>query len=217
MNNVGQKGNPWKLTHLCDPRGLPYDLGDENRVVNIRDLRDYFVSLVHHCNRMVMVGYQQGHARPSFKCLKSYSWWMSLNHDEKLLALITLDRRVPYYTSAIKNSIARADEEIALSREFPEKVLITRFENWIGEKGGGSKDAFFTEMKKVLSFFGAQFGDVELQKVYELYYGVGFTFDRGKMGRWREEFKQNHIDEFKKRWNEYLIRWGYESDAHWEL
>ncbi len=182
------------------------------KIINIRDLRDYFVSLKNWTNIVTKLPLEERLKRPAYKSIQADITWKEMNNDEQLMVLMTLDSRSPYYEKNILNSILSVD------KVFNSKTcLITRFEDWIGEKGGGSYEAYYSTIKKVLAFFGYHnISDSSIQKAYDAAYGKKTkTFYKGKTRSWEKEFNDQHIETFKEYWNKYLIKWGYETDKNW--
>ncbi|MCH9626112.1 MAG: hypothetical protein S4CHLAM123_13040 [Chlamydiales bacterium] len=214
LDNLQESRRPYSIGHLTDCQGNPLSMPFK-RVINIRDLRDYFVSLKYFTNKVVEIGMQRGESWMGFKPLSTYQAWLSMTEDEQLLALITLDDDIPYYKENILNNILCADAQVKQAVYDP-NILITRYESWIGEKGGGTAEAFKETIEKFLAHFGYSITPQEITHVYKKFYGKSLTFDKGKIGRWEEEFKEEHIIAFKMLWNEYLIDWGYEIEQDWE-
>lgn len=198
------------LSHVTDLEGNNiFDIRGK-AILNIRDLRDYFISLKNFTNKVVLIGLERGYEWPGFKTIDNYGPWLEMSEDEKLLALINLDPDIPYYENNIINNIKGIDRYLS-----QKNIIVTKYEDWIGERGGGSKKAFFNSLNKTLDFFGWKVGEKLKQNAYDVFYGDTITFDRGQMGYWKNEFKPEHKEAFKKLWNNYLVRWGYEKNDKW--
>ncbi|MCH9626113.1 MAG: hypothetical protein S4CHLAM123_13050 [Chlamydiales bacterium] len=214
LENLDGKKKSNSINHLTDCQGNPVPMSSK-RVINIRDLRDYFISLKSFTNKVVEIGLESGTNWPGFKPLCTYQAWLSMTDDEQLMALITLDESIPYYKENILNNVLCADAQVKQAVDDP-NILITRYESWIGEKGGGTAEAFTETIEKFLAHFGYTISSKKINNVYEKFYGKSVTFDKGSIGRWKAEFKEEHVLAFKGLWNEYLINWGYEVEKDWE-
>ncbi len=203
----------YQTAHLTDEQNNSYSFSGR-RVINIRDLRDFFSSLRSFSNKVIEKGIRTGITHGGFNPVDQCEEWMSMSADQQLMALITLSEPIPLPKLIILNSIIVADTQVQQSHYDP-SILITKFESWIGEKGGGSFSEFSTTLEKTLNHFGSSIEQETINHVYQNYYGDTATFDKGQIGRWKEDFKAEHIAAFKELWNNYLINWGYESDANW--
>ncbi|HVW99781.1 MAG TPA: hypothetical protein VHA52_05035 [Candidatus Babeliaceae bacterium] len=91
-----------------------------------------------------------------------------------------------------------------------------KFENLVGPKGGGTLDAQLQEIKNIARHIGIHLTDTQALKVSNELFGGTWTFREGKIGDWKNHFKQKHIDAFKKRAGQFLIYYGkYEKDNNW--
>jgi hypothetical protein len=89
--------------------------------------------------------------------------------------------------------------------------LCIKFEDLIGDKGGGSNDKQKGVIKKIVSYLGIDIGDVELGNIRgSLFSTKATTFRKGQIGSWRDEFKKEHIMAFDKVAGNILDIFGYE-------
>lgn len=96
-------------------------------------------------------------------------------------------------------------------------VLVVRFENLIGKKGGGNDELQKDEIKKIALFLGITFDDDIYQYVRNNLWGESPTFRTGLIGSWKRDFDETHVELFKKVAGHLLIQLGYESDMEWGL
>ncbi len=199
--------------HLINNTNTPYPYAPR-RVVNIRDLRDCFASFRSFADKFVQIGLERGKNWNNFKPIEQYKEWLSMTDDEKLMAFITLDPRIPLYENSILENIIFADIHVKEAR-YNQNILITKYESWVGEKGGGSFEEFSTTLKKFADHFEYSMSPELILNLYDTFWGNTLTFDQGKIGRWKTEFNAEHIAAFKNLWNNYLIEWGYEISEDW--
>ena len=144
-----------------------------------------------------------------------------------------LDPRLEKFkkTAAFLNTPLSPDALNMISRELygvestPQEShsLLVRFENLVGEKGGGSLNSQLEELKKIATFLNIPLSQDALSVIAHELYGIqslkntalAATFREGKIGAWRNTFKEEHKEKFKKRFNERLIALGYEKNDQW--
>ena len=121
---------------------------------------------------------------------------------------------------------------------YDQRVGSIRFEDLIGEQGGGGKKAQYEVIKKVAQHLGIRvdkklfkskyfkFNKLEkleigylnkkmLQKIENKLFGGTYTFRKGQIGEWQEYFTDYHKTIFKKVGGQLLIDLGYENDLRW--
>ena len=95
-------------------------------------------------------------------------------------------------------------------------VLIIKFEELIGQKGGGSRSSQINAINKICDFIGI---DMNIKKIAQLadnlYNPNSRTFVKGKIGAWKIYFNKDHIRLFKKILGKILIEMGYEKNEVW--
>ena len=108
-------------------------------------------------------------------------------------------------------------EKLALSVGWlgAESVQVVRFEDMIGEQGGGSKAQQIQTTIDIGSHIGLELSEAEALAVGERAFGQGHTFRQGRTDSWREVFDEEAKDLFKELAGEYLIQLGYEADDDW--
>lgn len=94
-------------------------------------------------------------------------------------------------------------------------AFLARFEDLIGERGGGSKKLQKRLLKDLSRFLEVEADGRTIQAVCESLFGGTYTFNKGMIGRWREEYSDAHKRMFKQEIGDLLIRLGYEKDNNW--
>ena len=98
----------------------------------------------------------------------------------------------------------------------PSRSLCTiRFENLVGEHGGGTLEAQQKEIQNLAKFLNMRLGKEKVDEIAAEIFGGTATFRSGQIGSWRDYFSNNHKKLFKLLYNHQLIRLGYEEDASW--
>lgn len=94
-------------------------------------------------------------------------------------------------------------------------VIITRFEELVGERGGGS-DAIQTKAIKALAnALNIQITTKQWEAIENDLFGGNKTFRKGQIGEWKEYFTEEHKIAFKTNLGTYLIKMGYEENDSW--
>jgi hypothetical protein len=211
-------------THFClDPqlecnyRALP----ELRKVISIRDLRDVAVSIVSQIKRSPWPG-MDSDERAVF---------LGAPFDEQLLFVIDYEYDVIEVAAKAPNSsqasLIRVAEQAALYAADPNN-LVCRYEDLVGEMGGGSLERQLHELRRMAQFIGAELSEEQVFEIAESLYGNEFdpfgkqgfehfhsTFSKGKIGAWRRAFKEEHKIAFKKKLGKALIELGYEDDDDW--
>ena len=97
------------------------------------------------------------------------------------------------------------------------KCLTLRFEDLVGEQGGGSFEAQFTAISHLVRHTGNSVNDAKIRDVCAQLFGDSGTFREGKIGSWKKYFTPTIKAAFKAMpgSNKLLIELGYEKDNQW--
>ncbi len=95
--------------------------------------------------------------------------------------------------------------------------LVVRFENLIGEEGGGTKEAQIKEIRKIVAHLGVTVSEERIQYVVDNLYGQTRTFKKGQARSFERYFTPKVKQAFKKVPGacQLLIDLGYENDSNW--
>jgi hypothetical protein len=99
----------------------------------------------------------------------------------------------------------------------PSFVYSARFENLVGNQGGGSRARQLDELRNITDFINYTITDHDLgHKTQNLYGKPGEgTFRKGKIGEWKKYFLPYHKELFKEFFGLEIIQMGYENDFNW--
>lgn len=189
------------------------------KIVNIRDLRDVCISMVSFIVKKPWPGMS----------VKERKDFLNSSFDEQLLFVINYD----YELNSEKNnaniqvSIKKVAEQAVKYSKDP-NYLLCRYENLVGPDGGGSKEAQVKELKRIANHIGLSFGEKNIEHLSKILYGNHIdpfkkenfkdfksTFRKGAIGSWKELFKEEHKEAFKKNLGQALIDLGYTKDNNW--
>ena len=96
-------------------------------------------------------------------------------------------------------------------------TLSLRFEDLVGEAGGGSgakqRECVLAVVRHL--GLGAPLESNVDDLAEQLFGRNSLTFDRGRIGAWREAFDDEHKAAFKRVAGDLLVSLGYESDHGW--
>lgn len=182
-------------------------------ILLVRDPRDICVSMLHTI--LKSKGLQPGSQLDAFHLDKSQcDFFKTLSFDDQLMYLIKNNLPVFPLTESLPDAIKQTHKK---------NTLLIRFENLVGESGGGSLTSQIEEIKKIALFLKIPFSEHLLKLIAHDLYGIksvettflAHTFREGKIGSWKTSFNDAHKKEFKNRFGRYLILLGYEKNNDW--
>ena len=211
-------------THFCLSPHLEEayrELPKLKKIINIRDLRDVCISVIHQIHKSAWPGLT-GAQREYFN---------NLPFDDQLLFVINYDYNVNEVAHLAPNSLQVAMLKVArqaIKYCNDPNNLICKYENLVGAEGGGTQEAQLEELKMMAHALQIQMTDDQLEQVAAKLYGDSYnpfgkeefgnfksTFHQGKIGLWRILFNEEHKRAFKKKLGKELIALGYEKDDNW--
>jgi|SRR5579875_2970907 len=169
------------------------DTGEPRIIFNYRDPRDMLLSMVN------FLAGRTGKGFSNFDDFHVFSGILrskpSLN--EQLTYALT-DRSFP----------AVGDMERMLWLLHHPNVCKTSFEELVGPPGGGTEQARQDALARILSFLGVT-GTTPDEVAGRLFNREAFSFFRGQIGGWREDFSAQHNKLAEARFGEALALYGY--------
>jgi hypothetical protein len=94
-------------------------------------------------------------------------------------------------------------------------VLSIRFENLVGPQGGGSQEAQIQTITAIAQHINQPITEYEAIFYGECIFGGTFSFNKGKIGSWKDYFTPDQRKLFKEHAGQLLIDLGYEKDLNW--
>jgi hypothetical protein len=85
-------------------------------------------------------------------------------------------------------------------------VLKLRFEDLVGEEGGGSKERQDAAVESWARFLAV---DVPVETLTDGLFGDTATFHKGRVDTWRDAFQEHHLREFERHFGDVLEAYGY--------
>ena len=95
-------------------------------------------------------------------------------------------------------------------------VLAVRFEDLVGEQGGGSREAQEAAVAAICRHVGAPQEPVTIRSLAAGLFGGTATFRRGTIERWRREYTPAHVAAAQPLLDDILAQLGYDQDWHLE-
>jgi len=101
------------------------------------------------------------------------------------------------------------------------KILAIRFEDLVGERGGGDEEKRFYIVSSILDHLEISLSPSEIKDRFSslaMDPNESHTFGKGgkgQIGNWKKYFNDSHKEEFKKTAGDFLIKLGYETDFNW--
>ncbi len=185
----------WIDNHLVPSMEIYKNQSEIKKIVVIRDLRDMCISASYW--------------------LLQHDWWSTemdhtefyrRDHQGQIDYFIDLDHK-DYSIGAFAR---RAAEWIRSPNTF-----LIRFEEIVGEAGGGSREKQIEIIDSLLKFLNFEVAKKRIESIADHSFGKGVAFRKGTIGQWKEEFSDFQIERFKKNLGEELISLGYEKDLNW--
>jgi hypothetical protein len=100
-------------------------------------------------------------------------------------------------------------------------TLAIRFEDLVGERGGGDEDKRLHTISRILEHLEVNLSQSEIESRFSsmsMDPSESPTFikgDKGQIGNWKNYFNESHKEEFKKTAGGLLVMLGYETDLNW--
>jgi sulfotransferase 6B1 len=94
-------------------------------------------------------------------------------------------------------------------------TLVVRFEDLVGERGGGSAVAQTVAIRRIAVHVGVELSEADVERVGRDAFGIGNTYRRGRIGSWREAFDKELVELFKENAGRQLVELGYEKSHDW--
>jgi hypothetical protein len=95
-------------------------------------------------------------------------------------------------------------------------ILVVRFEDLIGPRGGGDPNKQLDEIERISGFVGRPLNREGAARIAGKMYARGsLTFRRGQAGDWRNHFSEAHKAAFEEVAGDLLERLGYIRGAEW--
>lgn len=98
--------------------------------------------------------------------------------------------------------------------EYP-NVHLVRFENLVGEKGGGDAISQYEEVVGLMEFLNKEAKIESAQEIANQLFGGTKTFKVGKIDSWKQYYSDKNKETFKEVAGDLLIKLGYEKDYNW--
>ena len=95
-------------------------------------------------------------------------------------------------------------------------TLVVRFEDLIGENGGGTREKQLNTVKDIANHLEVNLSQSEIDKIAnKVFTTKSPTFRSGKTGGWKKEFSESQKNVLKERIGDWLIKYGYEKNNNW--
>lgn len=211
-------GPPHHL-HYPDTPGL-CKLDPEMRyIVLIRDPRDILVSLIHHIDRVANEILNEGYSEVFgiTRDKKLLREWLSFTPSEKLSYAITCNEKKGIDFHWIITQQWREAQKVIKNISLPENCILLRFEDLVDSQHGGDNLKQVESMLQLTEHLGLNLSEERLQSILFSSWGKGGKYFRnGNTQEWKIYFTRKNILEFKTKWNDVLLDFGYEENENWD-
>lgn len=147
---------------------------------------------------------------------------LAFAHKKKIDKLIgtdsTFDERLLF---VIQNSHVLGSHDCKRNGEYAADwldlpgVVVTRFEELVGDQGGGSDVVQRQVIEELATILNITLTKPIWDRIHSELFGGNQTFRKGQINEWKERFKEEHKEAFKAVMGDTLIRLGYEQDNNW--
>jgi hypothetical protein len=160
-------------------------------IIIIRDPRDVLVSMAHYIAKPV---------HPLSKTMSKFSFNKRIQFLMK--GGMVGNRIILNFKDAYSSM---------LKWRYSRDCVLIRFEELIGEKGGGNKSSALMTLKNIAGYLDINLDDSRMNYIYSNIFDVNSpTFRKGKIGSWKEEFPAGLLDNFNEQMKEIITELGYE-------
>jgi len=204
---------PYKKQLRCAKKGqiisahMPWEngLGDYLEEVGlknflmVRDIRDICVSSAHYCSKD--------------KRHRLYTYFNSLDSwSDRLSAVINGIDASKLADGIRSKSIVEHLDAFMPWLDDPQ-CLIIRFEDLVGEKGGGTVDRQLKTINQIAKHIDIALSDCNIIDIMQnSFTSKTKTFRKGQIGGWKDEFDSKNIELIKRVAGKQLIKLGYEKN-----
>lgn len=145
-------------------------------------------------------------------------WWMPFNNidndlSKSISSLISDNRLYKLKWDEIHN-VNDLYNAFLLWIDSPNTLTI-RFEDLVGEKGGGSLKIQYETITKIAKFLDIKINESRIKYICANLFGDTRTFYKGQIDGWKDCFTEEHKEAFKQCAGQLLIDLGYESGLDW--
>ncbi|MCH9812139.1 sulfotransferase [bacterium] len=185
-------------------------------IVNVRDFRDILVS----CARIFpYLPLREKHHT-------YYSRKSTLSPEDFHLWFTCIDKKWKYYNKNIPKRVdmlldtstymanatyacISAVEWLKAHEHFKDRILLIRYENLVGPRGGGTVHKQIAELKKIADFLEVDIDDGRLKEVASKLYGGTTTFQKGQSKAYQPYFSTKARKKFWALFSEEMEYLGY--------
>ena len=89
-------------------------------------------------------------------------------------------------------------------------LLVVRYENLIGPRGGGNRDKQTDEIQKIAKYLGCNLSENNIKEIAgNIWGGRTRTMKYGKSNYWKEKFSNKVMASFNRHYDQYMRKLGY--------
>lgn len=167
------------------------------KILIIRDLRDVCISAVYWLRKNDWFSYAIDHT----------AFYYMNNFDDQLSYMINLDHQ----EYSIKGFAQRAIRWM----NSPD-VLTIRFEDLVGENGGGTREAQIEALRTIAKHLEVNVSEEKIANVADNLWGESATFRNGKINNWKTNFTEENKILFQEVLGEESRELGYcDFECYW--
>jgi len=193
------------ITHaVCNAANVKIFSNADIRIIfMLRDPRDQIISLAHFIKRRSYWKIDQLSVSEIItQIIQNYSLYYNPSIGLQEDVLLSVNQNSFY--------------QLYLPWQSYEFVYTVKYEDLVGNKGGGSDEKQLQAMCNIASHLHIAVNREDLRQIQnQLYDQTSSTFRTGKIGSWRQEFTKEQKDLFKRVAGDLLIELNYEINHDW--
>lgn len=170
-----------------------------NNIKSIMVIRDIRSKIISHSKYVTNIDFAH----------KTHNFFKNLDDD---------DNRINAIIDGVPNVVASIDEELKRYAGWLDNphILVVRFEDLIGEMGGGSDNKQKETLEKIINFLEVKISNNQFNKIQSKIFSTKVrTFRSGKINEWHKYLNENHKNKIKNKAGNWLIENGYEKNNDW--
>jgi hypothetical protein len=132
-----------------------------------------------------------------------YNHYKNLTHEERIDFTINGGKAGTLYIESLAGMLNSLNGWFNKS-----DVMIVKFEDIIGSKGGGNDEVQKLTVENIFNFLDIE--QTKMNNVLENFYGASHTFRKGQIGNWKEELTNKQVADLKNNIGYIMNYWNYE-------
>ncbi len=196
INNL--KKGQYLTSHVVGNQEI-FNTMEKKNIIGIMIIRDPRSKIISHYNYVTHIDTNH----------RTHEFFKKMNSDSD---------RIDTLINGKKGICGSIDEELKRYNQWLTRkdILVLKFENLVGEKGGGDNKKQFDSIKKIVNHLKLSVSDYEITNIQvKIFSTKSPTFRKAEKNEWKYIFNENQKNVLKNKIGKWLIDYGYEDDYNW--